>query len=167
MVDRATSPAHGHAVALINAGGYQVSVAPGLLDRVGEFVAAAAPAHRYAVVSDSNVAPLYAARVVAQLSEMGEIVPLCTMAAGEAHKTRETWTSLTDQLLEAKLSRIFEKASSNHQAEFRGGGGIAVAADGTIYVDANAGVFSPVGGILAIRPDGQVRTLWLSRIRKY
>jgi 3-dehydroquinate synthase len=57
------------------------------------------------VVSDSNVAPLYAARLLAQLGGTGDVVPLCTIPAGEAHKTRDTWASVTDQLLEAKLGR--------------------------------------------------------------
>ncbi len=68
-------------------------------------IAAAAPAHRFAVVSDSNVAPLYAARLLSQLADIGEIAPLCVIPAGEAHKTRDTWAALTDQLLDAKLGR--------------------------------------------------------------
>jgi 3-dehydroquinate synthase len=92
-------------VAFIGAGDYEVSVAPGLLARAGEIVSAAAPAHRYAVISDSNVAPLYAARLIAQLGQPADRVLLCTIPAGEAHKTRETWAVLTDQLLAAGLGR--------------------------------------------------------------
>jgi 3-dehydroquinate synthase len=99
------SPAEGRPAAFISGRGYEVSVAPGLLDRAGEIILAAAPAHRYAVISDSNVTPLYAARVVAQLEENGKLVPLCTIPAGEAHKTRDTWAEITDQLLQAQLGR--------------------------------------------------------------
>lgn len=105
MVGRSATRTTDDAVVFVDAGGYEVSVAPGLLDRAGEIVAAAAPAHRYAVISDTNVAPIYAARLVARLSEMGNSVPLCTIPPGEAHKTRDSWAALTDQLLEAKLGR--------------------------------------------------------------
>ena len=45
-------------------GNSKSSKAAGLLGRAAEIISAAAPAHRYAVVSDSNVAPLYASLVV-------------------------------------------------------------------------------------------------------
>lgn len=82
---------------------YAVHVATGLLDGAGEIVRAAAPAHRYAIIADENVAPLYAARVresvgVAQTE-------LFTIPAGESHKTREEWTRLTDALLDAGFGR--------------------------------------------------------------
>jgi 3-dehydroquinate synthase len=82
-----------------------VSVGPGLLGWAGEIVIAAAPAHRYAVISDSNVGPLYASRLLAQLGDIAETVPLCTIPAGERYKTRESWAAVTDQLLEATLGR--------------------------------------------------------------
>lgn len=105
MVDPATTRSSGRTVAFINAGGYEVSVGPGLLARAGEIAIAAARAHRYAVISDTNVAPLYASRVLAQLRDAGQAVPLCTIPAGETSKTRETWASVTDRLLDATLGR--------------------------------------------------------------
>ncbi len=48
---------------------------------------------------------------------------------------------------------------------FIGGYGIAAAPNGTIYVDQDGGTFSPDSGILAISPDGHVKTLWLSHSR--
>ena len=104
MVDKATRPTR-DPVSFIDAGGYEISVAAGLLARAGEIATGAAPAHRYAVVSDSNVAPLYASRLVEQLGQSGESVPLCTVPAGEAHKNRESWAAITDQLLAAGLGR--------------------------------------------------------------
>jgi len=104
VVDRATHPTRGP-VSFIDAGIYEISVAAGLLGRAGEIISGAAPAHRYAVVSDSNVAPLYASRLVEQLGQSGEPVPLCTVPAGEAHKSRESWAAVTDQLLAAGLGR--------------------------------------------------------------
>ncbi len=105
MVDRVDPSPDDHSTAFVSVGGYEVSIAPGLLDRAGEIAMAAAPAHRYAVISDSNVAPLYASRLMRTLRGSGETVPLFTFPAGEAHKTRETWGALTDQLLESQLGR--------------------------------------------------------------
>jgi 3-dehydroquinate synthase len=92
-------------VAVIESLGYAISVAPGVLDHAGEIIQKAAPAHRYAVVSDSNVAPIYAERLVAQLDKIGEATRLCVVPAGESHKTRQTWADITDQLLQARLGR--------------------------------------------------------------
>lgn len=104
MVDR-TTPSRRDSVSFIDAGSYEISVAAGLLGRAGEIASAAAPAFRYAVISDSNVAPLYAARLTAQLERAGESVPVCTIPAGEAHKNRDSWATVTDQLLAAGLGR--------------------------------------------------------------
>ena len=102
MVAAATAPGENPAAARIDAGEYEVSVAPQLLARAGSIITVAAPAHRYAVVSDSNVAPIYAKRLTDQL---GGAAMLLTIPAGEAYKTRDTWASLTDQLLESRLGR--------------------------------------------------------------
>ena len=56
-----------------------------------------APAHRYAIITDSNIDLLYASRVESQF-EPGAVVVLI-VSAGEASKTRDTWAHLTDQLL--------------------------------------------------------------------
>ncbi len=62
------------------------------------------PANRYAVISDSIVAPLYGASLVAALERHAPAV-LVTFPAGEWNKTRETWAGLTDRLLEAGVGR--------------------------------------------------------------
>ncbi len=90
---------------VMDGGGYDVTVAPGLLAHAGNIIRAAAPAHRHAVVSDANVAPIYAARLVEQLEQSGAPVRLCTVAAGEQWKTRESWARITDELLAAGLGR--------------------------------------------------------------
>ena len=77
---------------------YAVTIAPGALETIGELVGRNAPAHRVAIITDSNVGPVYADRVRAQLSRDTRVSVL-TIPAGEAHKTRETWASLTDELL--------------------------------------------------------------------
>jgi len=76
---------------------YQVHVRAGLIDDAGEIVRAAAPAHRYAIISDDTVAPLYAARVRQSVGVAH--TELLTIPAGESRKTREQWASLTDSLL--------------------------------------------------------------------
>ena len=88
-----------HDVALLT---YRVSVGSGLLDRVGDIVRAVAPAHRYAIITDSNVAPTYARRVRDALRSTDDafVVP-----AGEAQKTRDTWSRLTDEMLAAGYGR--------------------------------------------------------------
>jgi len=67
------------------------------LSRVGAFAREVAPAHRYALITDSNVQPLYAGKVESQF-EPGSLDVL-TIPAGESNKTRETWSRLTDQML--------------------------------------------------------------------
>jgi len=67
------------------------------LSRVGAYVRELAPAHRYALITDSNVQRLHAATVESQF-ERGSIETL-TIPAGETNKTRETWSRLTDQML--------------------------------------------------------------------
>lgn len=77
---------------------YRVSVAPGLLDRVGDIVQVRAPAHRYAVITDDQVGPRYAARVAASFGP-ANAPRVITVPAGEPQKTRETWARVTDTLL--------------------------------------------------------------------
>ncbi|MEO7218149.1 MAG: 3-dehydroquinate synthase [Gemmatimonadaceae bacterium] len=89
----------------MSAGIYDICIAPGLLDRVAEIVLERAPAHRYAVISDSTVSPLYAGRVAGRLDAGGRPALVSTFPAGEEHKTRQTWADLTDQLLEARFGR--------------------------------------------------------------
>jgi 3-dehydroquinate synthase len=76
---------------------YRVLIARGALTDVGRIAASTTRAHRYALVADSNVAPLYAARVRSALGE-GR-TQLYTIPAGEEQKTRATWSSLTDAML--------------------------------------------------------------------
>lgn len=88
----------------MDAGSYRVLVAEGLLDRVGEIARECAPAHRYALITDDVVAPLYAARVASALGGDSSAVTIA-IPAGELHKTRATWASVTDQMLAAGLGR--------------------------------------------------------------
>jgi 3-dehydroquinate synthase len=76
---------------------YRVLIARGALAEIGRVAAARARAHRYAVISDESVAPLYAGRIRAALGE-GR-TRLYAIAPGEEQKNRATWTALTDSML--------------------------------------------------------------------
>ena len=81
-----------------------IDVAPGALAALGTRVAEVAPAHRYALISDRVVAPLYAEQARESFAA-GTRVELFTVAAGEQHKTRESWARLTDEMLAAHFGR--------------------------------------------------------------
>jgi 3-dehydroquinate synthase len=83
--------------------GYNVIVAPGALDRAGELAREAAPAYRYAIITDSEVGPIYAARVRASFGDAR--VDVLTVPAGERFKTRESWARLSDELLASGCGR--------------------------------------------------------------
>ena len=94
---------------------YEVRIGPGLLAALGDVVVNEAPAHRYAVITDSNVGPLHGAAALDSLetraSESGtragptRRVTMVTIPAGEASKTRDTWARVTDDLLGAGFGR--------------------------------------------------------------
>jgi 3-dehydroquinate synthase len=67
------------------------------VSQVGAMTRKIAPAHRYAIITDSNIEPLYASKVESQF-ERGTVGVL-TVSAGEASKTRDMWIRLTDQML--------------------------------------------------------------------
>lgn len=77
--------------------GPPVFVARGSLSSLGGQIVATAPAFRYAIITDSTVGPLYAGRLAASFPDEGSVAVL-TVPAGESHKTRDSWTTLIDQL---------------------------------------------------------------------
>ncbi|MGZ3466845.1 MAG: 3-dehydroquinate synthase [Gemmatimonadaceae bacterium] len=87
----------------IRLGASSIRVGRGLFENAGAITKEVAPAHRYALITDSNVGPLYAEKVRNQL-EKGTVEVL-TIPSGEANKTRESWTRLTDQMLAKKFGR--------------------------------------------------------------
>lgn len=85
---------------------YQVVVGAGALDTVPDVAAGSAPAvRRWAVISDSTVAPLHAQGLAERLSQAGLGGDLHTFPAGEDHKGRREWAALSDALLEAGHGR--------------------------------------------------------------
>lgn len=85
--------------------GYSVLVGRGLLARLPLLLDRYAPAHRYAVIADSTTAPLYGEKALQACRQQGLAAELFTFPAGERHKTREQWASLTDRLLTAGVGR--------------------------------------------------------------
>ncbi len=87
----------------IDAGGYPVFVAAGLR-HVLPFIHELAPAHHYAIITDSHVGPLYANEVRGALSRAAK-GSVHTIQAGESFKSRESWLTLTDELFAAGCTR--------------------------------------------------------------
>ena len=87
------------------AGGYPVVVGSGLLDEIPRVADAVAPGRRLAVISDATVLPLHGARVAEGLRAAGREVATFDFPAGEASKTRRSWSVLTDRMLEAGFGR--------------------------------------------------------------
>ncbi len=85
-----------------------LTIAAGALDRAGALVEAAAPAHRYAIITDETVGDLYADRLVAAFARAtggARSVDVLTIPPGESAKTRATWAALTDALLDRGFGR--------------------------------------------------------------
>ena len=93
----------------VHAGGgrldYTVLVGRGLLAQLPALLKANVRAQRWAVISDSTVASIYGEPLVEGLASSGLEARLLRFPAGERHKSRETWMSLTDALLEARFGR--------------------------------------------------------------
>jgi 3-dehydroquinate synthase len=87
----------------IRLGATSIRIAPGLLSQAAAIAREVAPAHRYALITDSNVAPIYAESVLSQF-EKGALEVL-VVPAGESSKTRETWARLTDEMLAKRYGR--------------------------------------------------------------
>lgn len=86
---------------------YPITIAEGALEFVGEAVRRVAPDNRVVVITDENVAAHYAAPVAAGINRARgrEDVVVASIPPGEVVKTRETWSALTDQMLEHRLGR--------------------------------------------------------------
>lgn len=84
---------------------YDVIVERGGLARLGSLCAEAAPAHAYALISDSRVAELYGRVAMNSLGETGRRTELFVFPAGEWNKSRQAWAELSDALLSAGFGR--------------------------------------------------------------
>ena len=85
---------------------YDIQIAPGLLAAAGEAIRAVCPkATRLFVVTDSNVAPLYAPRLAESLAAAGFQVQIHVVPAGEASKSAPRLSELWEAMLDFGLTR--------------------------------------------------------------
>jgi len=86
-------------------GAYAVQVGPGLLNDLPRSLVESVGARRCAVISDDNVAALHGHSLMERMRQAGLDASLFTFPAGEASKTRRSWSILTDEMLEAGFGR--------------------------------------------------------------
>lgn len=81
--------------------GYQVILGGGMLTALGAVCERVAPAHRYAIISDDQVAKHWLSPATAAISRAMPKTAISSTAvpAGESSKSREQWATLTDWLL--------------------------------------------------------------------
>ncbi len=85
--------------------GYDVRVQPGGIDSLGAMLKARGLGGPVAVVSDSNVAPLYGERVLKSLSDAGYSAEMVIFPAGEQNKTLETIAGFWQSFLSLGMDR--------------------------------------------------------------
>lgn len=85
---------------------YSIVVERGILDAAGVISRSTLlHATRIAIVTDSNVGPLYASRVATRMASAGFQVKVITIPAGESSKSMEMLTHLYGELLDFGLTR--------------------------------------------------------------
>jgi len=99
------APATEHEIRTPGGGSYPLHIGPGALASVGSVCRERAPAHSYAVISDSQVSHLYGERVLGTLRDTGVRAELFSFPAGESNKTRTRWAELTDSMLASGFGR--------------------------------------------------------------
>lgn len=84
---------------------YNAHVGSGLLSRAGELIGVVTHSRRCVLVTDSNVAPLYAQKVCASLDTAGFSVSTTVIPAGEQNKTLSVCGDLLSFFAESGLTR--------------------------------------------------------------
>jgi 3-dehydroquinate synthase len=84
---------------------YPVFVGSNLLGQLGEYTRKHLPRETSAIISDSNVAPLFGDRAKRSLTSGGFQSTLITIPAGEESKTLEQVGAICDQMIGAGLDR--------------------------------------------------------------
>ena len=84
---------------------YDVVIGAGLLDSLGERCSALLGKSKAAIITDSNVAPLWLEKAVASLENAGIDVITYVFPAGEDSKSKETLFDILEFLAENKLTR--------------------------------------------------------------
>jgi 3-dehydroquinate synthase len=86
-------------------GGYDIVLGHGTFDSLGRLVGELGLGRKVVVASDTNVAPLYAERVLAVLTRGGFEAALAVMPAGEGHKSWDSVEMFVEAFLDAGLDR--------------------------------------------------------------
>ena len=84
---------------------YRIDIDAGILNRCGELIKTVFQGEKIAVVTDSNVAPLYEEKVCNSLREQGFEVKTIVIPAGESSKCQEQLFRLYDEMLSFGLTR--------------------------------------------------------------
>ena len=84
---------------------YPALMGSGLLDQIGECVRKYFARKTCAIISDTNIAPLFGERVINSLTGAGFQPTLITIPAGEQSKTLEQAGAICDQMIAAGLDR--------------------------------------------------------------
>lgn len=89
----------------LDARNYDILIGSGVLARAAEYILPVMAGRHAVIISDSNVAPLYAPALTQQLVAAGVKVDLLTVPAGEASKGFATFEWLLEALLALKPDR--------------------------------------------------------------
>src|SRR5205807_7692072 len=84
---------------------YRVLIGPGLLETIGDAIKEKLAPSRCAIVSDTNVAPLFAGKIQKSLASAGFESALITVPAGEHSKTLDQAGAVVEEMLGAGLDR--------------------------------------------------------------
>lgn len=84
---------------------YEVKIASGLLATVGEEIRKITQTDKAAIISDSNVFPLYGANIQSALEQQGFQVAVYLFPAGEASKTAQTYLNILQFLADFGMTR--------------------------------------------------------------
>jgi 3-dehydroquinate synthase len=84
---------------------YLALVASGLLEQLGRYTGKCLPRRTCAIISDTNVAPLFAGRAKRSLTSAGFKPTLITIPAGEKSKTLKQVGAICEQMIAAGLDR--------------------------------------------------------------
>src|SRR5436305_3331726 len=84
---------------------YEITVAPGLLERAGDVLRALSKSSKAAIVTDSHVAATHLPALRDSLARAGFEPIVATLPSGEDHKTLSDLLPVYDALLKARIER--------------------------------------------------------------
>lgn len=82
-----------------------VRISPGVRRHIGPALAGSTRSRRILLVSDENVAPLYAEEVAQSLTEAGLTAEICVVPAGESSKSLSQASAIYDRLAAGRYAR--------------------------------------------------------------